>query len=162
MNGIGRTIVRTVRPSKNRDPKAFIYRYNILIFTGGKHLIGQILILIGSALLVLWGIAHEIATMGVVKGFGEIGKDNRRVIAMEWINEGATLIFLGTLASALAFIGPGSNAAFWTYILIAAMLVAMAIISLFTGFKVKFLPYRLCPPIFVTSALLIMTGAFLV
>jgi hypothetical protein len=40
------------------------------------------------------------------------------------------------------------------------MLVVMAIISLFTGFKINFLPYRLCPIIFTGSAILIFLGMY--
>jgi hypothetical protein len=37
----------------------------------------------------------------------------------------------------------------------------MALISFFTGFRVKFLPFRLCPFIFISSALLILIGLLL-
>ena len=39
-------------------------------------------------------------------------------------------------------------------------IITMAIVSLFTGFKVKFLPFRLCPTIFTISAGLILTGTY--
>jgi hypothetical protein len=41
------------------------------------------------------------------------------------------------------------------------MLNILSVISLFTGFKVNFLPYRLCPLIFTGSAILILLGAYL-
>jgi hypothetical protein len=34
----------------------------------------------------------------------------------------------------------------------------MAIVSVFTGFKIHFLPFRLCPLIFTLSAILISVG----
>jgi hypothetical protein len=37
--------------------------------------------------------------------------------------------------------------------------VALALVSLFTGFKVHFLPFKLCPVIFTVSAALILLGA---
>jgi hypothetical protein len=40
-------------------------------------------------------------------------------------------------------------------------LVVLAIVSLFTGFRVAFLPFRLCPLIFAAWALLIAGGAWL-
>ena len=43
----------------------------------------------------------------------------------------------------------------------SATLVGLAIVSLFTGFRVAFLPYRLCPFIFGVSAALIAVGAWL-
>jgi hypothetical protein len=36
-----------------------------------------------------------------------------------------------------------------------------AFISFLTGFKISFLPFKLCPVIFITSAVLIILGAFL-
>jgi hypothetical protein len=43
---------------------------------------------------------------------------------------------------------------------LAPALVVLAIVSTFTGFKVKFLPFRLCPAIFTGSATLILAGTF--
>ena len=37
-------------------------------------------------------------------------------------------------------------------------LIVLAVVSIFTGFKVKFLPFRLCPFIFTISAVLILVG----
>ena len=39
---------------------------------------------------------------------------------------------------------------------IIVMLVTLSIVSFFTGFRVKFLPYKICPVIFLTSAILIL------
>jgi hypothetical protein len=47
------------------------------------------------------------------------------------------------------------------YLISMIMLVAMALLSLFTGFKVRFLPFKLCPFIFTTSAVLIMIGGLI-
>jgi hypothetical protein len=52
---------------------------------------------LAGAVLGVWGVAHLFPTRNVVNGFGAITQDNRRVITMEWINEGATLIFIGVL-----------------------------------------------------------------
>ena len=45
-----------------------------------------VLLYIGAILSFLWGVAHLFPTANVVKGFGEISKDNKNIIAMEWIN----------------------------------------------------------------------------
>lgn len=42
----------------------------------------------------------------------------------------------------------------------AVALVVLAIVSLFSGFKVNFLPYKLCPAIFGALAVLIIAGTF--
>jgi hypothetical protein len=37
----------------------------------------------------------------------------------------------------------------------------MAVVSLFTGFRIAYLPYRLCSPIFALAAILIAVGAWM-
>jgi hypothetical protein len=122
---------------------------------------GNLLLYLASLLLVGWGVAHLFPTKNVVTGFGDISLDNRRVIAMEWINEGAMLIFIGVLTAAVTLVDPASPAARAVYWLAFIMLNTLSVISLFTGFKVNFLPYRLCPVIFTGSSVLILLGAYL-
>ncbi len=119
---------------------------------------GNLLLYLAALLLIGWGIAHLFPTKNVVKGFGDISLDNQRVITMEWINEGATLIFIGLLTAAVTIVDPTNLVARTVYWLAIIMLNALSIISLFTGFKVNFLPYRLCPIIFTGSSLLILIG----
>ena len=119
---------------------------------------GNLLFYLASFFTVAWGVVHLFPTKNVVKGFGDISLDNRRVITMEWINEGATLIFIGVLTAAVTLVDPTSPVARAVYWLAIIMLNALSIISLFTGFKVNFLPYRLCPIIFTGSSLLILIG----
>jgi hypothetical protein len=96
----------------------------------------------------------------VVKGFGDMSLDNQRIITMEWINEGATLIFIGVLTAAVTLVDPTSLVAQTVYWLAIGRLVVLSIISLFTGFTVNFLPWRLCPIIFTGSAILIFLGMY--
>ncbi len=121
----------------------------------------QVLLFMGAALPLLWGISHLFPTKAVVNGFGPISADNRNIITMEWIVEGISLIFIGALVAAVTFIdhaGPVSQAVF---VASAIGLLVLAAASLFTGFKVNFLPFKLCPFIFTASAALILAGAFL-
>jgi hypothetical protein len=114
----------------------------------------------GGATAAAWGIAHLIPTERVVTGFGAISDDNRNVITMEWISEGVFLVFIGVLVIVTAAVDHTAHASRVVYVLSASGLVALAIVSLFTGFKVRFLPYKLCPVIFTASAVLILAGAF--
>ena len=118
------------------------------------------LLYLAACLTTVWGVAHLFPTRNVVRGFGGISPDNRRVITMEWINEGATLIFIGALTAAVTLIDPSSLLARAVYWLTIIMLNALSIISLFTGFRVNFLPYRLCPIIFTGSSILILLGMY--
>ena len=55
----------------------------------------QLLLYIGSSLTFIWGVAHLFPTGSVVKDFGDITRDNKNIITMEWIVEGIALIFIG-------------------------------------------------------------------
>jgi uncharacterized membrane protein SirB2 len=119
----------------------------------------QVLLYIGVALTLLWGIAHLFPTKSVVQGFGEISVDNRRIITMEWLTEGVALIFIGILVATVTSIDHASPVSKAVFFVSAGALLALAIVSLFTGFKVSFLPFKLCPLIFAGSAALILAGS---
>jgi len=124
-------------------------------------MINQILIIIGAILPIFWGVAHLFPTKSVVKGFGDISLDNKRIITMEWIIEGIALIFIGSLVITVTIIDPISVISKTVYVFSVIGLFVLAIISLFTGFKINFLPFKLCPYIFSTSAILILLGGLL-
>jgi len=120
---------------------------------------GSFLIYVGSVLIFGWGLAHLLPTRKVVQGFGDISADNKRTMTMEWINEGATLMFIGILIMLVTHIDRTntiSHAVYWSAF---AMLNTMSLISLFTGFKNSFIPFKLCPFIFSGSSLLIILGS---
>jgi len=121
----------------------------------------DILVYMAAAVTGAWGIAHLFATRRVVVGFGELSADNRRIITMEWIVEGVALISLGSLVAAVTAVDGPSAVSSAAYAVAIATLVGLAVVSLFTGFRVAFLPFRLCPFIFGASAALIAAGAWL-
>ena len=120
-----------------------------------------ILLYLGSGLTVIWGVAHIFPTKSVVQGFGEISIDNKRIITMEWVTEGFALIFIGVLVATATVIDPSNVVSTAVYLISVIMLVAMALLSLFTGFKINFLPFKLCPFIFTASAVFIIIGGLL-
>ncbi len=115
---------------------------------------------VAAALTGIWGISHLFATKGVVKGFGDLSVDNRRIITMEWIAEGLALISVSAFVIAATVMQPSASVSTAVYAVAIGTLVSLAIVSLFTGFRIAFLPFRLCPFIFFTSALLIAWGAW--
>ncbi len=119
----------------------------------------QILLYVGAALPIIWGIAHLFPTRSVVQGFGKISVDNRRIITMEWIVEGVALIFIGVLVAAVTIVAEHQVTSLIVYLLSAITLLILALVSLFTGFKINFFPFKLCPVLFTTSAILITIGA---
>lgn len=121
----------------------------------------SLLVYLGAGLTALWGLAHLWPTRSVVEGFGGISEDNRRIITMEWIVEGVALLVIGILVATVSLIDPFSAESRAVYLICSAGLLVLAAVSLFTGFKVKFLPFKLCPLIFTVSSLLIVVGGVL-
>ncbi len=124
-------------------------------------MVNQILLYLGACFTCAWGIAHLFATKSVVQGFGEISPDNKRIITMEWIVEGVSLIFIGVFVAAVTMVDYGSAVSKVIYGLCFVELNALSIVSLFTGFRVNFLPFKLCPVIFTGSSILILLGSLL-
>ena len=122
-------------------------------------MINQVLIYSGSAFVAFWGIAHLFPTRSVIAGFGDISIDNKRIVAMEWIVEGVALIFIGAINAIVTLIDPASAVSLAIYLGSGLILIVLALVSLFTGFKISFLPFKLCPVVFITSAVLIIVGS---
>jgi hypothetical protein len=124
-------------------------------------MLNHILLYLGSALPLFWGTSHLFATKPVVRGFGDISLDNRRIIAMEWIVEGVALIFIGVLTASVTYADRTSMVSAVVYWLSFGVLNTLSVISLFTGFHIRFLPFKLCPFLFTSSSLLIILGRYL-
>ena len=103
---------------------------------------------IGSSIIIIWGVGHLFPTKSIVAGFGKLSSDNHKIITMEWIAEGLTLIFLGIIVLLFNLIFgsqyPGTQL---TARICAGMLIALAILSSFTGARTTILPMKLCPVI---------------
>jgi hypothetical protein len=127
----------------------------------GVAMVNQVLLYAGSAVVLFWGIAHLFPTKSVVRGFGGISRDNKRIIAMEWIIEGVSLIFIGGVVIAATFIDRTSAVSKTIYWLCFVTLNVLSVVSLMTGFKIRFLPFKLCPVIFTTASVLILLGNYL-
>lgn len=121
----------------------------------------HILFYLAGAITFIWGVSHLFPTKSVVKGFGEISADNKNIITMEWIIEGVALMFIGALVVGVTIIEPSCRAAAFVYESSIVVLFILAIVSMFTGFKVNFLPFKLCPFLFSLSAILIILGSTL-
>jgi hypothetical protein len=124
-------------------------------------MLNQVLLYSGSAFIAFWGIAHLFPTRSVVSGFGEISADNKRIITMEWIIEGIALIFIGFINAVVTAVDHTSSISLVIYLSSIAVLIVLTVVSFLTGFKISFLPFKLCPIIFITSAILITLGGIL-
>jgi hypothetical protein len=103
--------------------------------------VNQILLYFGAFFTFAWGVAH--------------------LIVMEWIVEGVSLIFIGLLVAVVTLIDRSSTVSRVIYWVCFTELNVLSIVSLFTGFKVGFLPFKLCPVIFTGSSVLIVLGSLL-
>ena len=119
----------------------------------------DILIYAGSAIIILWGVAHIIPTKNIVNGFGNISADNKKIIVMESVAEGLTLIFLGALPLLITLSGRAGETADLVYLACAGMLLVMAALTLFTGARTPTIWYKICPAVKTAVAVLFILGA---
>ncbi len=120
---------------------------------------GRIIIIIASTIIFIWGVAHIIPVNSVVQGFGDISRDNQRIITMEWIAEGITLCFIAVLVTAVNILGNNHNTSLIVYRLSAGMLTVMAVLTLFTGAKTPIVPIKICPAVKTLVAILLVMGS---
>ena len=124
-------------------------------------MVNKVFLYLGSLFILFWGIAHLLPTRSVVKGFEDISLDNKRIITMEWIIEGVSLIFIGAIVASVTYIDYTSLISKTIYWISFGMLNTFSIVSLLTGFKISFLPFKLCPVIFTISSILILLGSYI-
>lgn len=120
-----------------------------------------ILLLVGSAIAVVWGIAHIVPVKNIIKSFGEISKENKLILTMEWLAEGAALIFLGALVLVLTLLGfQTTDAGSLVIKLCASMLVVMAALTAFTGARTSIIPIKICPVIKLAASAMWFIAVF--
>jgi hypothetical protein len=125
-------------------------------------MVNELLIYIGSVAIAIWGIAHIVPTKEVVKGFGSLSQDNKRVLTMVWIAEGFTMIFIGTLVLFLIASGLAqSPVSILVFQVCGLMLVIMAVLTSLTGSRTAVIFFKLCPIVKVTVAVLFLVGTLL-
>lgn len=116
----------------------------------------------GSAAITVWGIAHIAVTKPIVSGFGSISADNKRIITMEWIAEGLMLGFIGLLVLFVTALGDSEES---TSDIVcrasAAMLFAMAVLTLLTGARTTIIPIKICPLVKAAVVILFLLGSIL-
>ena len=125
-------------------------------------MLNDILLYLGSIIIIIWGLAHIMPTRSVVKGFGKISEDNRKIILMEWIAEGLTLCFIGGLVFVVTFFeGTNCYISIVVYQISAIMLFVMAGLTALTGARTKVVFFKLCPVVKSIVALLFIIGSIL-
>lgn len=122
----------------------------------------DILLYAGSTVITLWGIVHIVPVKAVVTDFGPVSADNKRIITMEWVAEGLTLCFIGSLALFITICGESRNpVSVNLYRASALMLIVMAGLTLLTGARTSILPIKICPLVKTAVAILFFLGSVL-
>lgn len=121
-------------------------------------MLNKILLFIGAALPIIWGIAHIFPTKSIVKGFGDISMDNKRIITMEWIIEGVALIFIGVVIASVTYFDYTNAVSQLIYTITFLFLNILSVVSIMTGFKINFFAFKLCPVFFTGSSIMILLG----
>jgi hypothetical protein len=123
--------------------------------------VATVLACIAATLVALWGVAHAIPTRQVLKGFEPITPDNRRVILQEWLAEALTMWGLAAIVITVTAVGGASaDASGWTYRAVAALLVALAVLTGVTGARTPVIWFKICPVLLTLSALLLFGASF--
>jgi hypothetical protein len=119
-----------------------------------------VLAYVAAALVGAWGVAHAIPTRQVVAGFAPITDDNRRVLVQEWLAEAVAMWGLAALVVVTTAVAHGASTAAWVYRVVAAMLVALAVLTAFTGARTPVIWFRICPVLLTTSAVLLVLAGW--
>lgn len=122
----------------------------------------EILIYLGSIIVMIWGIAHIFPVKSVVSGFGQISEDNKKIIFMEWLAEGLTLLFIGSIAI-LVVMESGIHDPISLIVIhtSAIFLLILAGLSAMTGARTSILPMKICPVIKTGCAILFLAGTII-
>jgi hypothetical protein len=124
--------------------------------------LNNILIYIGSIIIIFWGIAHLIPTKTVIAGYGNISRDNKLILIMEWVAEGLTLIFIGALTLLINVLNGYKNPVSLNVFRISAViLLIMAILTAFTGARTKVVFFKVCPFVKTIVAVLLLLAVYL-
>jgi hypothetical protein len=120
------------------------------------------LLYVAGGLAVAWGVAHLVPTRSIVKGFGDISRDNKLYITQEWVAEGIAICFAGVLILLVtALAGPEKHASLVVYATTAGFFLLIAVLTALTGSRTPVMPFKICPFLLTLVALLLLLGAFL-
>ncbi len=119
----------------------------------------QMLAYAAAGLIGLWGVAHAVPTRRVVAGFAPLSTDNRRILVQEWLAESITMWAAAALVIAVTAVNGGGNVTDWVYRIVAGLLVALAVLTAFTGARTAVLWFKVCPALFATSAALLLAAS---
>ncbi len=111
-----------------------------------------------AGLVFLWGSSHMVPTRQVANGFGEISRDNRLVLTMEWIAEALAMWLVAALVAA-AVVAADEAAADLVYRMCAAFLVVLGAWTSVTGARTPVIWFKVCPAVMAVGAGLLVAAS---
>ena len=105
----------------------------------------NVLVFIGGAVLISWGLFHLVPTGKIVSSFGPISLESRRILTMEWIAEGLVHVALGTTVICVTALGDSGSTADLVYRCVAGLLLAIAALTALTGARTPVIWFKVCP-----------------
>jgi hypothetical protein len=126
-------------------------------------MIGNILLMIGSILIIGWGLFHLILTGRLVDYYKPIAEDKKRILAMEYVVEGFMLCFIGILVLLVTLSRDASSISLSVriYRLSAIMVAVMAVWTAVTGGRTPIVLIKICPVMKALIAILFFLGSIL-
>jgi hypothetical protein len=121
----------------------------------------QVLAYTAAALIAVWGIALAVPTKKVVAGFAPITADNRRVLTQEWLAESLTMWGMATLVVAATATAADIHVTAIVDRVVTGLLVALAVLTAFTGARTPIVWFKVCPALLITSAALLLVASIL-
>ena len=115
---------------------------------------------VAAVLLALWGLAHALPTRQVLAGFEPITADNRRVLLQEWLAEAFTMWGVAGVVVAATVGGDGADLRAWVYRAAAGLLIALAVLTAFTGGRAPAIWFKICPGLLTVSAVLLLVASW--
>lgn len=124
------------------------------------RMLDHALVSTAAVLAAFWGVSHLVPTRAVVAGFGEISRDNRRVLTMEWVAEGLAMIFAGALVATVTIAGdPGDSVSIAVYRATAGLLAGIAVLTALTGARTPVVWFKACPVVLSVVIGLLLAGS---
>lgn len=122
---------------------------------------GAVLAYLAAGVVGLWGVAHVLPTARVVRSFSDTSRDNRFVVAQEWIAEAMTMWFIAAVVVIATASGSSHNElADWIYRASAIMLLAVAVLTAITGARTAVIFFKICPLLLSITAALLLTASW--
>jgi len=121
----------------------------------------EVLAYVAAALVGLWGVSHAVPTRQVVAGFEPTAVDNHRIIVQEWLSEAFTMWGLAALVIAVTAIAGDADVTGWVYRIVAALLVALAVLTALTGSRTRVIWFKVCPVVLTSTAVLLVVASIL-